>query len=246
MTHVIHPETGLPIGAEVDTRPAARPVRTNLSGRFVTLVPLDLAQADDLYELSHGTDKHRLWLYLAEGPFPDRESFRGYIEKRAASDDPLFFAIIDNETNRPVGHAAYMRIKPVHRVIEVGNILYTPEISRKPGGTEAMYLMAQHAFEQLNHNRYEWKCNALNAPSRRAALRFGFTFEGIFPQHMIQKGRIRNTAWFSMLASEWPSRKAALEKWLSPANFDEQRRQKNALANFSKDIPQVNSARYEL
>jgi RimJ/RimL family protein N-acetyltransferase len=237
---VIQLDSGLPIGPEIDANPAARPIRTDLSGRsgrFVTLVPLDLSHADDLYALSHGNDMHRLWLYLAEGPFSDRESFKSYIEKRSASDDPMFFAIIDKETNRPVGHAAYMRIKPAHQVIEVGNILYTRAISRKPGGTEAMYLMAHHAFERLHYNRYEWKCNALNAPSCRAALRLGFTFEGIFRQHMIQKGRRRDTAWFSMLASEWPARKAAFEKWLAPKNFDENGRQKNTLGNLFTKIP---------
>src|ERR1019366_701739 len=156
--------------------------------------------------------------------------FKSYIEKRSASDDPMFFAIIDKETNRPVGHAAYMRIKPAHQVIEVGNILYTRAISRKPGGTEAMYLMAHHAFERLHYNRYEWKCNALNAPSRRAALRLGFTFEGIFRQHMIVKGENRDTAWYSMLDTEWPDRKKAFEEWLAPANFDAAGRQKTRLS----------------
>jgi hypothetical protein len=122
-----------------------------------------------------------------------------------------------------------MRIKPAHRVIEVGNILYTPKLQRSLGATEAMYLMARHAFEELGYRRYEWKCNALNAPSRRAALRLGFTYEGTFRNHMIVKGRSRDTAWFSMLADEWPARKAAFERWLDPANFDEDGRQRLSL-----------------
>jgi RimJ/RimL family protein N-acetyltransferase len=124
-----------------------------------------------------------------------------------------------------------MRIDPVHRGIEVGSILYTPALQRTTGATEAMYLMARHAFEDLGYRRYEWKCNALNQPSRRAALRFGFTFEGIFRQHMIVKGRNRDTAWYSMLDSEWPARKAAFERWLNPANFDAGGRQKTPLWN---------------
>ena len=124
-----------------------------------------------------------------------------------------------------------MRIEPAHRVIEVGSILYTPALQQTTGATEAMYLMARHVFEDLGYRRYEWKCNALNQSSRRAALRLGFTFEGIFRQHMIVKGRSRDTAWFSMLDSEWPARKAAFERWLSPANFDREGRQREPLSS---------------
>ena len=127
-----------------------------------------------------------------------------------------------------------MRIEPVHRVIEVGSILYTPALQRTTAATEAMYLMARHVFEDLGYRRYEWKCNALNQASRRAALRLGFTFEGIFRSHMIVKGRSRDTAWFSMLDSEWPARKAAFERWVSPANFDHAGRQREPL---SMDAP---------
>lgn len=216
----------LPIGTKVDPTPARRPARTTLLGRLVTVTPLDpVAHTDDLYEGTHGPDAERLWLYLAEGPFPDRASFRAFLEQRAASDDPLSFAIVDNKTGKAVGHASYMRIVPEHRVIEVGHIFYTHALRRSAGGTEAMYLMARHVFEDLGYRRYEWKCNALNQASRRAALRLGFTFEGIFRQHMIQKGRSRDTAWFSMLDSEWPARKRALEEWLSPDNFDAAGRQ---------------------
>jgi RimJ/RimL family protein N-acetyltransferase len=172
-----------------------------------------------------------LWTYLFEGPYPDRASFGQALEEMASSEDPLFFAILDKSTGRAVGRAAYMRIEPSHRVIEVGSILYSPALQRTAGATEAMYLMARYVFEELGYRRYEWKCNALNAPSRRAALRLGFSFEGIFRQHMVIKGHSRDTAWYSMLDGEWPDRKAALERWLDPSNFDVNRSQKRALSN---------------
>jgi RimJ/RimL family protein N-acetyltransferase len=171
-----------------------------------------------------------LWLYLFEGPFPRRADFDSHLKRAAASEDPLFFAILDRASGTAVGYAAYMRIEPAHRVIEVGSILYTSQLQRTPLATEAMYVTARHVFEDLGYRRYEWKCNALNAPSRGAALRFGFTFEGIFRQHMIVKGRNRDTAWFSMLDSEWPARKASFERWLDPSNFGPDGRQKVALS----------------
>jgi RimJ/RimL family protein N-acetyltransferase len=219
-----------PIGPSVDASPARRPGRTALQGRLVTLTPLDpVAHGDALYEAACGEATDHLWLYLFEGPFPTRADFDSHLQRAAASEDPLFFAILDRASERAVGYAAYMRIEPVHRVIEVGSILYTPSLQRTPLATEAMYLMARHIFEDLGYRRYEWKCNALNAPSRKAALRFGFTFEGIFRQHMIVKGRNRDTAWFSMLDSEWPARKASFERWLDPSNFGPDGRQKTAL-----------------
>ena len=178
--------TGLPIGPAVEAAAALRPARTRLRGRLVTVMPLDpVAHAKALFRGTHGADRERLWFYLADGPFADQAAFAAWLEKRAASDDPLSFAIVDNATGEAAGHASYLRITPEHRVIEVGNIFYTTELMRSAGGTEAMYLMARHVFEDLRYRRYEWKCNALNAPSRRAALRFGFSFEGIFRQHMI-------------------------------------------------------------
>jgi RimJ/RimL family protein N-acetyltransferase len=162
---------------------------------------------------------------MGDGPFPSREAFRASIENKAVSTDPLYFAVVDNQSSDAVGYASYLRIEPSHRVIEVGNILYTPRLQRTRGATEAMFLMARHAFEDLRYRRYEWKCNALNEPSRRAALRLGFRFEGIFRQHMIIKGRNRDTAWYAMLDGEWPDRKTAFEQWLSPENFDPEGRQ---------------------
>jgi RimJ/RimL family protein N-acetyltransferase len=231
---VIDPQSGLPIGPQVNAAPARRPTRMILRGRLVSIAPLDPAKHEQaLFEGMHSPDKEKLWLYLSEGPFPDRAAFRSYLDKRAASDDPLSFSIVESSTDRAVGHASYMRITPEHRVIEVGNIFYTPELARSAGATEAMYLMARHVFEDLGYRRYEWKCNALNEPSRRAALRLGFSFEGVFRAHMIQKGRSRDTAWYAMLDHEWPLRKKRFEKWLAPENFDEACRQRVRLSALS-------------
>jgi RimJ/RimL family protein N-acetyltransferase len=232
---VTDPQTGLSIGPQVDASPARLPRRTILRGRLVTIAPLDPAGHEEaLYEGTHGQGRETLWLYLADGPFPDRSSFRAYLEKRAKSDDPLSFAIIANATGKAAGHAAYMRVTPEHRVIEVGNIFYTPVLARSAAATEAMYLMARHVFEELGYRRYEWKCNALNEPSRRAALRLGFSFEGVFHRHMIQKGRNRDTAWYAMTDQEWPLRKASFEDWLLPGNFDETGRQRTRLSSRSR------------
>ncbi len=223
----------LPIGPPVDTHHAKRPERIALKGRWVTLAPLDAEKhAEALYEGSNGDEvRDRVWTYLFNGPFTNPDDFAADIELKARSVDPHFFAVVDNASGRAVGYQALMRIEPTHRVIEVGNVMYTPAMQRTPGATEAQYLFAQYVFDTLGNRRYEWKCNALNAPSRRAAERFGFAFEGIFRQHMIVKGRNRDTAWFSMLDSEWPVRKAAYEAWLQPGNFDGQGRQKQSLSS---------------
>jgi len=220
----------IPLGDSIDTRPATRPARVAMEGRHVSLVPFEVAShAADLFELSAGEANAALWAYLAQGPFADLDAFIEYYAIASTRDDPLLFAILDRASGRAVGHATFMRITPADRVVEVGNILYTPALQRTIGATEAMYLMARHAFEDLGYRRYEWKCNALNAPSRRAALRLGFTFEGVFRQHMIVKGRNRDTAWFSMLDHEWPRAKAAFEAWLDPANFNPEGRQLRSL-----------------
>jgi RimJ/RimL family protein N-acetyltransferase len=229
-----------PIGAEVDPAPARRPARPTLEGRLVTLRPLDaVVDGDPLWECTHGAERDHLWLYLFEGPFPVRACFDAHLQSAAASQDPLFFAIVDRRSALAAGYAAYMRIQPAHRTIEVGSILYGPSLQRSAGATEAMYLMARHAFEDLGYRRYEWKCNALNAASRRAALRLGFRFEGIFRQHLIVKGRNRDTAWFSMLDGEWPRRKAAFEQWLDPANFDAEGRQRVSLSSVLAEAPET-------
>jgi RimJ/RimL family protein N-acetyltransferase len=221
------------LGPSVDPSSAKLPQPVTLRGRFVTLFPLDpAAHAQPLYEKSHGPGCESLWRYLFDGPYPNRAAFDARLAQMASSKDPQFLAIL-GQANVPVGYASYLRIEPAHRCIEVGNILYTPELQRTPGATEAMYLMAGHVFEDLGYRRYEWKCNALNQPSRRAAMRLGFTFEGIFRQHMIIKGRNRDTAWYSMLDSEWPLRKVNYERWLAPTNFDAGGRQKESLARMN-------------
>ena len=223
-------EGSRPSDARVDTSPARRPARTTLDGRRVTLAPLDpRTHGDSLYEGTRGESGERLWQYLFEGPFPDRAAFDSHLQRIAASEDPLFFAIVDSASGNALGYAAYMRIEPVHSVIEVGSILFTPRLQQTALATEAMYLMARHVFEDLGYRRYEWKCDALNAPSRRAAVRYGFTFEGIFRQHMMVKGKNRDTAWYSMLDGEWAGRKRTFEQWLEPANFDGGGGQKRSL-----------------
>jgi RimJ/RimL family protein N-acetyltransferase len=220
----------LDIAPEVDASPAKRPCRGVISGQHVTIAPLDPAMhGQALWESTQGAENDMLWAYLFAGPFTDRAEFDAYLIARATAEDPLTFAILDNTSGRAVGLAALMRIELVHRCIEVGNILYTPALQRTRGATEAMYLIARHVFEELGYRRYEWKCDALNEPSRRAALRLGFTFEGVFRQHMIVKGRNRDTAWFAMLDCEWPARKARFERWLDPSNFDASGRQRSSL-----------------
>ena len=211
---------------------ARYPSRVRLEGRYTNLAPLDAtAHADALFEITRGRENDDLWLYLADGPFDSAEAFRGEIARKAVSADAVFFAILDAGA-RPIGYASYMRIEPAHGVIEVGNVLFSRELQGTTGATEAMYLMARHAFEDLGYRRYEWKCNALNAPSRAAALRLGFTFEGIFRQHMVIKGCNRDTAWFSMIDGEWPRLRAAFDRWLDPSNFDAQGRQRATLRSF--------------
>ena len=221
-----------PIGPLVNAHPADRPERVTLKGRWITLVPLGAAaHAEALYEGSNGdAAREAVWTYLFDGPYTSLDEFRASLEAKARSTDPLFFAVIDNSSGRALGYQTLMRIDAANRVIEVGNIMYTPAMQRTAGATEAQYLFGRYVFDGLGYRRYEWKCNALNAPSRRAAERFGFTFEGIFRQHMIVKGRNRDTAWFAMLDSQWPARKAAYERWLAPDNFDSNGRQKVALS----------------
>ncbi|HZT76312.1 MAG TPA: GNAT family protein [Vicinamibacterales bacterium] len=221
-----------PIGAPVDDTRARRPVPTTLIGRYATLVPLDpAAHAEALYEEIRGRDE--VWLYLFEPPPPNRAAFTALLERKAASPDRVYLTVMDHTLGQAAGYASYLRIDEAHRSIEVGDILFTPAIQRTRAATDAMYLMARHAFEDLGYRRYEWKCNDLNAPSKRAAVRFGFTFEGVFRQHMIVKGRNRDTAWFAMLDADWPARKAAFERWLDPANFDAAGRQRVSLSAIS-------------
>jgi len=216
----------------LEWKPVPPPSPLVLHGRTVILEPLSAASnTDDLWQAVHGHDE--IWAYLADGPYASKADLRRALEEKQAGSSAVFFAIAPQATGRVAGYASYMRMDPANGVIEVGNILLAPSLQRTIAATEAMYLMARNVFEDLGYRRYEWKCNANNDPSRRAAIRYGFTFEGIFRQHMIVKGHNRDTAWFSMLDSEWPARKAAFEAWLDPANFDQEGRQRKSLTQLS-------------
>jgi RimJ/RimL family protein N-acetyltransferase len=223
-----HPITGQPIGLPVDPTWAPRPGPVTLKGRYGRLEKLRPGHWSDLWAVFAGHD--RVWTYIStDGPFADASDFSAFIAMRAAADDPYAYAIIDAQ-DRAVGLVTFLRITPQNRVIEVGHVLYSPTLQRTPLGTETQYLLARYVFETLGYRRYEWKCDALNAASRRAALRYGFVYEGTFRQHVIAKGRNRDVAWFSMLDSEWPVRKRNFEHWLNPENFDAQGVQKVSLA----------------
>jgi len=223
-----HPHTGQPIGVPVDVKPAKRPGPVVLQGRYGRLEKLAPAHAPDLWRVFAGHEA--VWTYIStDGPFVDEAEFSCFIAMRAAAADPYAYAIIE-PSGRAVGYFTLMEIRPEMRVIEVGHVLYSPVLQRTPLGTEAQYLLARYAFETLGYRRYEWKCNALNAASRRAALRYGFSYEGMFRQHLIAKGRNRDNAWFSMLDSEWPARKASFERWLAPENFTADGQQRESLS----------------
>lgn len=208
------------------------PKPVTLSGHYTTLEPLDAARhGRDLWEAVHGHDE--VWRWLAGVPAPDASTLMQNLAQWREAEKAVLLAIVPAETGKAAGWASYMRITPAHGVIEVGYVLFSPALQKTCAATEAMYLMARHVFEELGYRRYEWKCNAENAASRRAAQRLGFTFEGIFRQHMVVKGRNRDTAWFSMLDFEWPARKRAFEAWLDPDNFDAGGRQRRSLAEFA-------------
>ncbi len=204
-------------------------------GRFCRVVPLDpAAYASSLYALFAGAPDRRSWTYLVDD-LPDTEAaYRERLERQAVGDDPLFHTILDAETGAPLGIASYLRIEPVHGVIEVGHLHFGPSLQRKPAATEAMALMMARAFDELGYRRYEWKCDSLNAPSRAAALRYGFTFEGIFRNAVIVKGRSRDTAWFSITDAEWPRLREAFQAWLAPENFDAGGHQRRSLAEIRR------------
>jgi RimJ/RimL family protein N-acetyltransferase len=206
-----------PVGEPVGTTPAKRPTRAPLEGRFVTLVPVDpQAHGHGLFASSHdGSDEaERMWTYLAYGPWPDEPAMRAWLDLLPASDDPLFLTVIERATGDAVGIVTFMSVDPAMRHVELGNIWYSPRAQRTRANTESIYLMLREAFGSLGYRRVEWKCDALNARSRAAAERLGFTFEGIFRQHMVIKGRNRDTAWYAMLDREWPAVRANLERWL--------------------------------
>ena len=218
----------LPVGSIVDATPAKRPGPVTLTGRYGRVERLDpFLHGLSLWEAVANHDD--IWTYMsAYGPFRSYPEFQEWLASRVKLDDPYSYAIVD-PAGRAIGISTLMEIRPAMRVCEVGHIVYSPSLQRTPLATEVQYLLARYAFETLGYRRYEWKCNSFNAPSRRAALRFGFTFEGILRQHMIAKGRNRDTVFFSILDSEWPRAKLAFERWLDPKNFDENGRQRHSL-----------------
>lgn len=222
------------LGEPVDFSSSPLPRRVTFEARTISLVPLDaLEHLNSLWAATGGPQNEHLWTYMFEDPFQNRASFEAYLQRKEDSEDPLYYSIIDKASGDAVGWTAYMRMDPLQRVIEIGSIMFSPRLQRSIGATEAMYIMAKHAFEDMNYRRYEWKCDALNMPSRRAALRLGFTYEGLFRQHMVVKRRNRDTAWYSMLDSEWPARKRAFEQWLDPANFDANGKQRISLSELN-------------
>lgn len=223
---------GQPIGFPVpDWSPRPRPPRTPLVGRHCRVEPLAPRHAAALHAANCRDRDGALWTYLPYGPFDSVAAYAAWLETVAGRDDPLFHAIIDLGTDQAVGVASYLRITPEHGTIEVGHINYAPALQRTVAATEAMFLMMARAFDALGYRRYEWKCNALNAASRRAAERLGFRFEGIFRQAIVTKGRNRDTAWYAIVDADWPAIKTAFERWLDPANFDADGRQRTALAS---------------
>ncbi len=215
-----------------DWQPARAPEHRTLPGDRVALEPLDPDRhTADLFAAAQGPGADPdLWRYMSQGPFPGARELRAWLAERAASTDPLFLAVVDLATGRAGGVVSYLRIEPAHGCIEIGHIWFGAELQRTPQATEAIHLLARHAFDDLGNRRLEWKCNAANARSRRAAERLGFTFEGVFRQHLVIKGRNRDTAWYSLLDREWPAARAAFEAWLAPENFDADGRQRRPLA----------------
>ncbi len=208
----------------------ARPPRTSIQGQYCRIELFDAdAHSRGLFAAFAQDSDHRNWTYLPYGPFAQLQDFRRWANTACTKEDPLFHTVIDNDTNRAVGMASYLRINPPVGVIEVGHIHFSPKLQRTPMATEAMYLMMRRVFDQLGYRRYEWKCDALNQPSNRAARRLGFSFEGIFRQATMYKNRNRDTAWYAILDHEWPAIKAAFAAWLDPDNFEDSGIQRNSL-----------------
>jgi RimJ/RimL family protein N-acetyltransferase len=219
-------------------KPVEPPSRATLTGRFVRLEPLDpKVHGAALFEAAQGpgADPH-LWDFMSSGPFPDQESFRSYLDAAVATDDPLAFTVVDLADRTPRGMARLMRIDPANGVGEVGHIWFGTGLQRTPGATEAIFLLAAYMFDTLGYRRFEWKCNAANQRSRRAAERFGFSFEGVFRQHMVVKDRNRDTAWFAIIDRDWPLIRQAFRQWLDPANFDDAGKQKQSLVEIRSGL----------
>lgn len=226
-----------PVGFPLnDWEPCTPPSCQTMQGRFCRLESLNpAAHTEQLYaaHVTHGQD--HLWTYLPYGPYANFADYSAWVESVYELDDPVFYAIIDEKKGQAVGVASYLRISPAIGSIEVGHINFSPQLQKTPAATEAMFLMMKHAFDELGYRRYEWKCDALNQPSRKAAERLGFKYEGEFRQHTMYKGRNRDTAWFSILDSEWPALKAAFEAWLHPSNFNASGQQRQSLTAYRQD-----------
>lgn len=228
---------GQPVGEPVpDWNLPPLPAREPMHGRFCRLEPLNPDRhAKELFESNHQDNGGSNWTYLPYGPFENLDDYTVWLTQSAAGTDPLFFAILDATSSKAMGVSSYLRIDPRHGSIEVGHLNFSPLLQRTPAATEAMYLMMKNAFE-LGYRRYEWKCNALNLPSRRAALRLGLSYEGIFRQAAVYKGRNRDTAWYAAIDREWPDLKLAFEQWLDPQNFDATGKQRTSLADLTAHI----------
>jgi RimJ/RimL family protein N-acetyltransferase len=230
-------EFGQPIGFPLSSWKAPEPPsRAVMYGNLCRLEAFDCDEHSAALFETDSLDKTGVsWTYLSYGPFPTLVSYQNWLHENVRGDDPLFFAIVDNALNKPVGLASYLRIAPSQGSIEVGHIHYSPRLQKTPAATEAMYLMMKRAFE-LGYRRYEWKCDSLNAGSRKAAQRLGFSYEGIFRQANVYKGRNRDTAWYAIIDSEWPALRAAFGKWLDPANFDAAGKQRIRLSDLTAPI----------
>ncbi|MDZ4310880.1 MAG: GNAT family protein [Cypionkella sp.] len=216
--------------------PRPRPEAVPLEGRYVRLEKLEARHAEELYAASAILDADAKFTWLPENPPEDLSSFRAWVEKVSASTDPIYFAIIDKATGKVAGRQTLMRIDAANGAVEIGNIYWGPLIARKAAATEALFLFAQYAFDTLGYRRFEWKCNNDNVPSKKAALRFGFQYEGLFRQHFVIKGLNRDTAWFAMIDKDWVKLKPAYEAWLAPENFDANGGQKRRLEDIRADF----------
>jgi len=226
---------GQPVGeALIDWQPRQPPSRVTLKGRYCYLEPLRVDHADALFRAYHLAEDTRSWTWLLREPDATAADFSQWVASVSDLPDPMHFTVFDNQTHSPVGTLALMRIDPKNGVVEVGHVHFSPLLSRTPMSTEAQYLLMQYVFDTLGYRRYEWKCNSLNEPSRRAALRLGFQYEGRFRQALVIKGHNRDTDWFSIIDAEWPALAKAFENWLATDNFTADGTQRRSLESWRK------------
>lgn len=235
--HAIFNSLGQAVGFPLpEWSPPSLPTREPLDGRFCRLEPLDPARhAEALFAANSADIEGKNWTYMTYGPFSTLQEYRNWMTATCLGDDPQFYTIIDKQDAAPAGVASYLRIAPASGSIEVGHLMFAPRLQQQPAATEAMYMLMRQAFE-LGYRRYEWKCNALNAASRAAAQRLGLSFEGVFRQAAVHKGRNRDTAWYAAIDSEWPALSQAFETWLAPDNFDADGMQRRRLSDLTRPI----------